>query len=296
MVHNKEWHLRRKTGITGTDIVAICGLSSYKTALDVYQEKINDQINEDHISDAALFGSLFESVVANEYAKRYNVTVQEESELIRHKEHEFMIGNIDRWVNNGEYLLEVKTTSFRNGANLGQEDTSQVPEYWLVQCAWYMAVANKDRIDIAALIGGQKFKRFIIKRQPQLEKKLIQIAAKFWNDNVKNKVPPRAVNQSDVCKLYPIASEDIITATSTLHQQIQRYKDLTLECEKLKANIQDEMQDKAAVVDSQGQILVTWKNSNPRRTFDSKRFANEHPDMYQDYIRETKPSRVFLIK
>ena len=45
-LEKKEWLKYRKTGITGTDAGAICGLNPYVSAFQVYQDKITDEIEE----------------------------------------------------------------------------------------------------------------------------------------------------------------------------------------------------------------------------------------------------------
>ena len=40
----KEWLRYRKLGIGGSDAGAICGLNPYRTAIQVYQDKISDEI------------------------------------------------------------------------------------------------------------------------------------------------------------------------------------------------------------------------------------------------------------
>ena len=42
----KEWLRYRKLGIGGSDAGAICGLNPYRTAIQVYQDKISDEIEE----------------------------------------------------------------------------------------------------------------------------------------------------------------------------------------------------------------------------------------------------------
>lgn len=45
-----------------------------------------------------------------------------------------------------------------------------------------------------------------------------------------------------------------------------------------------------------GQTLFTWKTGKGRKTFDSKRFKAEYPDIYSEYIKVSQGNRTFLIK
>lgn len=57
--------------------------------------------------------------------------------------------------------------------------------------------------------------------------------------------------------------------------------------------IQREMGSEEVIEDITGESLCTWKFQD-RRTFNSKRFENDHPDMAKEYI-ETKQVRVFRV-
>ena len=41
-----EWLRYRKRGISGSDAGAVCGLNPYRTAMEVYQDKITEKIEE----------------------------------------------------------------------------------------------------------------------------------------------------------------------------------------------------------------------------------------------------------
>lgn len=42
----KEWLKYRKQGIGGSDAGAVCGLNPYRTAMQVYQDKVSEEIEE----------------------------------------------------------------------------------------------------------------------------------------------------------------------------------------------------------------------------------------------------------
>jgi hypothetical protein len=66
--------------------------------------------------------------------------------------------------------------------------------------------------------------------------------------------------------------------------------------EKLKTDIQEFMRDYDVLIDNQGNVIATWKNTAPRSFFDAKRFKEEAKEMYLKYVNYAKQSRVFLIK
>ena len=56
------------------------------------------------------------------------------------------------------------------------------------------------------------------------------------------------------------------------------------------------MRDYDVLIDNNGNVIATWKNSTPRSFFDLKRFKEEAKDLYLKYTSPSKQSRVFLVK
>ena len=69
------------------------------------------------------WGTLLEDVIAKEYAQVTGYDVEIEPNTIHHPEYKFLGANIDRWVdrwvNNGTYILECKTASFTKAKEWG---------------------------------------------------------------------------------------------------------------------------------------------------------------------------------
>ena len=189
MSSREEWLLMRKTYLGGSDLGAVIGVNKYKTALDVYLEKTSEHYPETS-NDGTYWGNVLEDVVAQEYSKRVNLPVEVETKLLRHKEHEFLAANIDRWVGNKEYVLECKTAGFMMSKEWGEEGSDSIPESYLVQSAWYAAICDVPKVDIAVLIGGQDFRIYTYQRNKEFEDKLIKIACNFWHNHVLKRIPP----------------------------------------------------------------------------------------------------------
>jgi len=298
----EQWLRERKTYIGGSDIGCILGLSKYKTALDVYLDKIGDTI-EESTSEAAHWGNMLEDVVAKEYASRTGLEVTESEGLIRHKKHPFIAANIDRWVDGKKHVLECKTANFMKGKEWGEQVTDQIPELYLCQVAYYAAICDVEKVDIAVLIGGQEFRMYSYKRNKEFEDKLIRVAVNFWNNYVVKMIAPNASNLGDVGTLYPKSNGLEIEANSDVAIKIESLKDLMgqskhlgKEMESLQCEIKKFMQDNEVLIDQGGQVKATWRNGSPRSRLDSKKLASEHKAIYQQYLTEGKAARTFLIK
>jgi putative phage-type endonuclease len=302
MESKQEWLRERKNYLGGSDLGAIAGLNPYRTALDVYLDKTSDDIACE-TSPAMRWGTLLEDTIAKEYAEVTGQTIEIEPNTIYHPSMKFLGANIDRWVGDKEYVLECKTAGFTRGKEWGEEGTDQIPESYLVQVAYYAAICAVPKVDIAVLIGGQDFRIYTYERTKELEDKLIKIACNFWDNHIEKRIPPKCVSTRDTFNLFPQSNYHEIVAESNIIEKLQELKGAKEEesriqntIEKLKTDIQEFMRDYDVLIDNNGNVIATWKNSTPRSFFDLKRFKDEAKDLYLKYSSYTKQSRVFLIK
>lgn len=307
-MERENWLRERKTYLGGSDMAAICGVPSFKkTALDVYFSKVNPEIIEltkdDPNYEAAYWGAKQEKDVAERYAEEHNVEVTIEPKLIRHPKYPFMAGNIDRWVGNYEYILECKTAHFIKSKEWGEVGTNQIPEAYLCQVAWYSAITGVPKVDIAVLIGGQDFRIYTYVQDKEFEDKLITIGKNFWLNHVQKRIPPQPCNLHDISILYPRSNGKEVKANKEIASSLMELKAMNEEktvlersIDNLKKNIQEYIRDYDLLIDENGNVLATWKNTSPRGCLDLKRLKQECQDIYLKYVNYSKQTRVFLIK
>ena len=281
---------------------AICGLSTYRTALDVYLDKTSDDIREE--TNAAMrWGNLLEDVVAKEYAEVTGQTIEIEPNTIYHPSMKFLAANIDRWVGDKEYVLECKTAGFNKGKEWGDLGTDQIPESYLVQVAFYAAICDVPKVDIAVLIGGQDFRIYTYNRNKELEEKLIKIACNFWYNHIEKRIPPKCVNTRDTFNLFPqsnyheiVAEDNILEKWKELKTAKEEESRIADTIEKLKVEIQEFMRDYDMLIDHKGNPIATWKNTTPRSLVNVNKLKELFKDAYEQCLNTGKQSRVFLIK
>jgi putative phage-type endonuclease len=281
---------------------AICGLNPYRTALDVYLDKTSDDISEE--TNAAMrWGTLLEDVIAKEYAQVTGYDVEIEPNTIYHPEYSFLAANIDRWADNKRRILECKTASFLKAKEWGDSGTDQIPESYLIQVAYYAAICDVPKVDIAVLIGGQDFRIYTYERNRELEDKLIKIACNFWYNQIEKRIPPKCVNTKDTFNLFPQSNYHEIVAESNILEKWEQLKALRAEeskiadtIEKLKTDIQEFMRDYDVLIDNQGNVIATWKNTAPRSLVNVNKLKEMFKDAYEQCLSVGKQSRMFLIK
>lgn len=212
------WLAQRKSGIGGSDIAAVLGLSPWRSAVDVWLDKTGQAPDEAPANQDALYwGTVLEDIVAREYAQRTGRCLQRVNATLRHPQHDWMIGNIDRAVVaagsrarpsaagllGAERILECKTTSaYKAGDWAGPDGGDAMPVYYAAQVMWYMAISGLDVADVAVLIGGQRYAVRTVERDDETIRALIERAEGFWRHHVLGGIAPEPTSARDAARLF----------------------------------------------------------------------------------------------
>jgi len=197
-----EWIAERRTGLGGTDLPKILGVSRFGGPMDVYMDKagLTAPIIE---SEAMRWGTILEQPVALEYAHKTGRKVSRAAGFLRHPVAPYLYANIDRWSDKKgtpRKVLEVKTSGEFAAKDFGEEYTDQVPADYLVQVMHYLNVTGKDEADLAVLVGGQKHRIYTIPRDDELIRGMDEVAWQFWSDKEQG-IPPD-IDGSEGSSLY----------------------------------------------------------------------------------------------
>ena len=294
----REWLLLRKKGIGGSDIGAVCGLNPYRNAIQVYQDKITDQVEEID-NEAMRQGREFEDYVARRFMEATGKKVRRANFMFFDEERPYMLADVDRMVVGENAGLECKTASPYMADKWAD---GKIPLAYQLQCMHYMSVMNADRWYIAVLIYGREFKYYVIERDEQMISDLRAIEEDFWKNHVECLVIPEPdgseLADKVISEYYPHDNEDLIQLRG-FDQRLERREELTgliERMEKEKKKIEQEL--KIFIGENGGAendyYRVTWKSVSIER-LDSRLLKAEQPEVYRRYLRKSE-SRRFSVK
>ena len=189
----KEWKEYRFQGIGGSDAAAVFGISPWKTARDLYEEKVlgRDLGSEEDGWVAKEIGKRLEELVVQIFMKKTGLRPYGVRKMFRHPHYPFMLANVDFFVEiNGEiYIIECKTSfSF----HMEEWEDGGIPRHYELQGRHYMAVTNVNGVIFLCLHGNNE-NSFIMRsmaRDQDLEEELIEQESWFWNHCVREENPP----------------------------------------------------------------------------------------------------------
>ena len=294
----REWLLLRKKGIGGSDTGAICGLNPYRSAIQVFQDKISEQVEEID-NEAMRQGREFEDYVARRFMEATGKKVRRANFMFFDEERPYMLADVDRMVVGENAGLECKTASPYMADKWAD---GKIPLAYQLQCMHYMSVMNADRWYIAVLIYGREFKYYVIERDEQMISDLRAIEEDFWKNHVECLVIPEPdgseLADKVISEYYPHDNEDLIQLRG-FDQRLERREELTgliERMEKEKKKIEQEL--KIFIGENGGAendyYRVTWKSVSSER-LDSRLLKAEQPEVYRRYLRKSE-SRRFSVK
>lgn len=308
MLINQDFSADRTKFIGGSDIGAILGLSRYRTPLEVWMEKTGKETKR--LDSLPLrFGSFAESFVASEYCRSTGFDLLHDPSTFIHPKHPVFCAHIDRLVMGDgptappTKILECKTASPFASNDWGEVGSDEVPLPYLCQVAWYQAITEIEKADLAVLFGNCDFRIYEVARDRALEEMILQRAMHFWSEFVLKDIPPPPQNESDCQQLFskgdPSKSIEAQTETFELTKRLQMLNTEIAtreqEISTIKQTIMSQM-GAAETLTYQGRILATWKA--PKTTFrlDSKQLEVDYPELAITYKIPIQNSRRLVIK
>lgn len=177
----------RRGGIGSSDIGAIAGLNPWKNRYDVYCDK-RGLVEPEPDSLVIRIGNLVESLIADLYEEETGDKL-ERSGTLQHPDEHWMLATPDRIVKGKRRIVEIKWVGWRLAHHWTIDDEG-VPPYVRTQADWLNQVTGFDETDVAALIGGEEFRIYRVRRHEALGARLRDIGREFWFENVVPGIAP----------------------------------------------------------------------------------------------------------
>ncbi len=299
-----EWLAARRTGIGGSDAGAICGVNPYRTAADVWEEKMG-WAAELAPTPAMQRGTTLEPIAAELYAQETGRAMRRQP-MRRHTVHEWMVGNCDRQIfdagdGRGTGVLEIKCPGLQTFARIKREG---LPEMYVLQLQHYLGVFGY-RWGSFALFNAERWEllHFDVEADAELIGRLVEVEGEFWREHVEARVRP------DVA---PVALPDVPKVEGELVTRgdpewadavamLREAKELSATAGELesaaKARLQALMGD-AAVVEGAG-ARIYWREQAGSKRLDEKAFRAAHPDIDLAAFKvpgaPTRPFRAYFL-
>ena len=297
MTHD-EWLKRRFESIGASESGSILGINPWKTAVDVYYEKV-DKVTDFPDNLNMWLGRELEPVIKKRFEEESGFKVRNDHKIRVDKEHSFITTNLDGMVVGEKVPVEYKALSRWDG---------EIPDYYFSQVQHQIMVSEADYAYFVVLVLSAR-KSFVIQkinRDEEFINLMREEEVAFWNENVMTNTPPDPETIDDAKKIYAdsiqgskieINNSDILNKISLLAETKADMKEKKALCDNIQKEIMHSMKGNEVLVNQDtGQTLCTWKATNPSLVFDRNRLMKEDPETYGRFMKLSTPTRIFLIK
>jgi putative phage-type endonuclease len=184
----------RRTGIGASEVAQIVDVHPYQGPMHVWLRKptptrgplIPDDDPEDALS-ATSVGSILEEGMRQLFSKKTGIALARPGPItLRHERFPAVLASPDDLAANENSGLEIKIV----GANNAHTWREGLPDHHELQARQNMAVTNRERWFVIALLGGIDVRLHCVERDLAVEDMLLDAADTFWNVHVLGDEPP----------------------------------------------------------------------------------------------------------
>ena len=284
-----------RKGIIGfSSAGAHLGVSTYRTPYDAYLEFIGERPEPTPEEQKRFeFGHKAEDFVAALIKDEYGIRVRKSNFAYMNPKYPHLMCHPDRLVADkvmGESVaIEIKTnTAFDR--RWGSPDTDEVPMDYLVQCLGYFICTVPCDVVWLFRFSNNTLTRYIIRPDEKLMK---EIAAKLESIalRIESGWHPDPVTYEEAARLV-IPVEGAVEADEDSRKRFQRLQEIREESKALEA--EEDSIKKELVLFMDGRTTLTIGGEKvasyttvTRSSFDSKAFAEDHPELYPEYLKTT---------
>lgn len=278
-----EWAAARRTFIGASDAPAVLGLSPWRTALDVWAEKVG-LIDGSPPTLATELGHELEDLIARKWSEANpDADVRHAQLTVRHPDLPWLAASTDREVGTTG-LLECKLV----GGRQADKWVDGVPLYVQAQAQIQLVVTGREWVDVCSLHAGNGWEHRIqrIERDDRAILAMLPRLDAFWHDHVVTGVAPELDGdpwqvRDALNAIYPGSSDavpvrlshGVITQVGILKRAKALLKDLEADVKRAENELCAALGDGTeGFVDDNAKPVVTWRPQT-RTGHDLKRLA-----------------------
>jgi putative phage-type endonuclease len=180
----QQW---RKHHIGASESPAICGVSPWQSANDIYWRKVAD-VSDEETSEAMETGRRLEDALIDYACEKCGIKGIRRNQFRVAKREPILAATCDA-LGDG-VVIEAKTSSYPSA--WGEPFTDEVPDHVMVQVQHQLFVTDAEVAFVPTLLAGSRFEWRIyrITRHEKLIDAIVSRCVAFWRAHVEPRIPP----------------------------------------------------------------------------------------------------------
>lgn len=291
-----SWLTERRTGLGGSDVAGVLGLSPWQSPWSVWADKVGLLPLDTDETDAQEFGLMAEPMLRDYFHRRTGLHVIGAQTSVTHPDHPWARVTLDGYVADSPNsdpaaalgVFESKTTS--------EAPWTDVPIHYQCQAQWAMWVTGQPVCWFGVLhiaYGRVKFRVYEFHRDDTDIATLEDRCRRFWFDHVTTGIPPATDgHDATLAAIEQVYANPPAGSTMEADDTLVEHLDAFVYCrDEIKALTEQQQAHRAALtaalgdhttltrgVDAKGRpvVLATWTQQT-RTGFDLDAFRARYP-------------------
>lgn len=223
----------RRGLLGGTDIASILGVSPWKTAYDLWEEKTAPEFlppsePDEKAQKLLRRGKKLEPWVLELLEEETGIFVRKRNQRYTDEEYPWMQCEIDFEFtgDTGEECNgDIKTVSPFAAGEWGEQGTDEVPLHYACQFHWGLMIKPERPLClVGTLIGADDLRIYEVMRDEQLIAEMRRRAVHFWTHNVLKKIAPEPQTISDTNKILFKLGGALVPGNEAIWNKVTAFK------------------------------------------------------------------------
>ena len=194
---------KRFDGIGSSDVPALLGVDKYRGPLSVISSKLGYDVGpNEFVRKAGEWGLLLEKTLLYKWRERRGFPRVNYQTTRWHPDLPWARATPD--ARGRGIMAEVKNRSAWVRDQWGDDGSEDVPAVTWAQCSWHMFVHRRDSCDVAALINGNDYRVYFLRRRPELEARIVAAMTYWWEHYLR----PEVLDADNIPSIQDAAVED----------------------------------------------------------------------------------------
>ena len=288
----------RLDGIGASEVGALLGVSKFKSAYELAQEK-KGLIEPSEPGNLAIRGSELEEIVARRVEQDHEIKLRRMTKKFSNSRAPLFC-HLDRIFSKEKKICEIKTTNPHSFQNSYLDSEFGMPEY-----IWYQLQAQfacrpdmTETLLAICIVENWEFHYQWIQPCSSTIARIEEEVDWFWKHCVQGDQLPRHLGLDDLRSIEP--TQDVLLADDESEDMIRRLTEIKQQKEylikeekELQSLLANQLLDHHELQSSDGKWLARFKPRKSTR-FDSKAFKAEDPETYSRFEKQSESRTLTL--
>ena len=288
--HDPNVTEKRNLYCGGSDVPTILGLNKYKTQFELAQEKVGIVKSEFKGNEYTHFGNVLEPQI-RDYINLMNETHFVEKTLIDNERN--IRSNVDGYDSQHGLLLEIKTH--------GKNPTLKVYEAQMQLYMWHLNISEgwlalyERPDDFDTEFDSERLKIKVVERDDEYIQKILDAIETFWIRCEFLKENQKMTEQ----EFYNAGQNEVAglaDKVQKMEMQLVQFKELEKQYKEAKKKLHDAMEAYDIKKFETDHVVITRILPGERKSLDSKKLKEDHPELVKQYQKITKTKGSVRIK